>query len=57
MNMYITKMKHKTVANHNTNLIMEFNNLAYVFGPLSQWVRLSYFCSKHNKYITTVPKG
>jgi hypothetical protein len=57
INMYRTEMKHKTTTNHNTNVITEFDNLAYVSGPLSQWVRLSYFCSKLNKYITTVPKG
>jgi hypothetical protein len=57
INMYRTKMKHKTKANHNTNVITEFDNLAYVSEVLSQWVRLSYFCSKLNKYITTVPKG
>jgi hypothetical protein len=57
MNMYRTEIKHKTIANHNTNVITEFYNLAYVSGPLSQWVRLSYLFSKINKYITTVPKG
>jgi len=35
MNMYKTEMKHKTKTNHNTNVITEFDNLAYVFGPLS----------------------
>jgi hypothetical protein len=50
-------MNHKTTTNHNTNVIMEFDNLAYVSDPLSQWVMLSYFCSKLNKYIKTVKKG
>jgi hypothetical protein len=36
---------------------MEFGNIAYVFGPLSQWVRLSYFSSKLQKYIIKVPNG
>jgi hypothetical protein len=57
INMYRTEMKHKTTTNHKINVIMEFRNLAYVSGPLSQWVRLSYFSSKLNKYITTVPNG
>ena len=50
-------MKHKTTTNHNTNVIMKFDNLAYISRPLSQWVKLSYFYSKLNKYITTVTKG
>jgi hypothetical protein len=57
INMYRTKMKQKIEENHNTNVIMEFDNLAHVSEALSQWVRLSYFCSKINKYITIVPKG
>ena len=57
INMYRNKMKHKTTTNHNTNVIMEFDNLTYVSEPLSQWVRLSYFCSKLNKYIATMQKG
>jgi hypothetical protein len=35
INMYRTEMKHKTTANHNTNVITEFGNLAYVSKPLS----------------------
>ena len=50
-------MKHKKIANHNTNFITKFSYLTYVSGPLSQWVRLSHFCKKINKYITIVPKG
>jgi hypothetical protein len=50
----INQEEHQTI---NTNVIMEFNNLAYVSGPLSQWVRLSYFYSKIYKYITTVSKS
>jgi hypothetical protein len=57
MYMYRTEMKHKTTTNHNTNVITKFDNLAYISGPLSQWVRLSYLCSKLNKYIIVVPKG
>ena len=38
-------------------MITEFENLPDVSGPLSQWVRFFYLCSKLNKYITTVPKG
>jgi hypothetical protein len=57
MNMYRTKINHKATANHNTNVITEFDNLAYVSGPLSQWVKIYYLCSKLEKYITTVPKG
>jgi hypothetical protein len=30
---YRYEMKHKTTTNHNTNVITEFENLAYVFGP------------------------
>jgi hypothetical protein len=55
--MYITEMKHNKTTNHNTNVIMDFDNLPYISRPLSQWARLSYLCSKLNKYITTVPKG
>jgi hypothetical protein len=33
INMYRTEMKHKTTTNHNTNVIMEFDNLAYISGP------------------------
>jgi hypothetical protein len=44
INMYIIEMKHNTTTNHHTNVITEFVNLTHVSGPLSQWVRLSYFC-------------
>jgi hypothetical protein len=47
--------KHEEQQTINTKVIMEFDNLAYVFGPLSQWVRLSYFCSKLQMYIIKVP--
>jgi hypothetical protein len=57
INMYRTEMKQQTTKNHNTNVITKFDNIAYVSGLLSQWVRLSYFCSKLNKYITVVPKS
>jgi hypothetical protein len=30
--MYITEMRHKTIKNHNNNVIMKFDNLAYVSG-------------------------
>ena len=36
---------------------MEFGNIAYVFEPLSQWVRLSYFSSKIQTYIRKVSNG
>jgi len=49
---------HKGTKNHKQqNLISEFDNLAYISGPLSQWVRLSYFSSKLQKYIIKVPNG
>jgi hypothetical protein len=44
ISMYVSEMKNKKTTNHNTNMIIEFDNLAYVSGPLSQWVRVSYFC-------------
>jgi hypothetical protein len=53
--MYRTKMKHKTTANHNTNVIMEFVNLSYVSGPSLSGIY--YLCSKIHKYIMIVPKG
>jgi hypothetical protein len=54
--MYRSEIKHKQQKSINTNVITEFDNLASVSMSLSQWVRLSYFCSKINKYIPTVPK-
>jgi len=36
---------------------MEFDNIAYVSGPLSQWVRLSYFSSNLQKYVRKVSNG
>jgi len=35
---------------------MEFDKIAHVSGPLSQWVRLSYFSSMLQKYIIKVSK-
>jgi hypothetical protein len=49
--------KHKEQQTITTRLIMKFDNLAYIFGPLSRWVRLSYFCSNLQKYIIKVPSG
>jgi hypothetical protein len=37
-----------------TKLLTKFDKIAYVFGPLSQWVRLSYFSSILQKYIIKV---
>jgi len=31
--MYKTEMKQYTTTNHNTNVIIEFDNIAYVSGP------------------------
>jgi hypothetical protein len=45
MHIYIYEIKHKQQQTINTNVIMEFNNLAYISGLLSQWVRLSYLYS------------
>jgi hypothetical protein len=54
---YRTEMKQSEQQTITREVIMEFNNLAYVSESLSQWGRLLYFCSKLNKYITTRPKG
>jgi hypothetical protein len=52
---YRSRNNHKGTENHKQQkLITEFGNLAYIFGPLSQWVRLSYFSSKLQKYIIKV---
>ena len=42
---------------YQQNFLTEFGNIIYVFGPLSQWVRLSYLYSKLQKYIIKVPNG
>ena len=52
-----SKCKHKEQQTITTNMLTEFGKIAYVSGPLSQWVRISYFYSKLNKYIILVPKG
>jgi hypothetical protein len=44
MNMYRTEMNHKQQQTINTNVIKNFGNLAYVFAPLYQWVRIYYLC-------------
>jgi hypothetical protein len=46
IHIYRSEIKQEEQQTINTNVITEFDNLAYVSGPLSQWVRLSYFCSK-----------
>jgi hypothetical protein len=46
IHIYRSEKKHKQRRTINTNVITEFDNLAYVSGPLSEWVRLSYFCLK-----------
>ena len=38
-------------------MLTEFGKIAYISGPLSQWVRLSYFSSMLQKYIRKVSKG
>ena len=44
--------------NHNTQIDNRVrHNFAYVSGPLSLWGRLLYFCSKSQKYISTMPNG
>jgi hypothetical protein len=40
-----------------TKLLTEFDKIAYVSGPLFQWVRLSYFSSMFQKYIIKVSNG
>jgi hypothetical protein len=45
INMYITEMKYKTTKNHNTNVIIEFDNLAYVSGPCLSGIFLFMFKS------------
>jgi hypothetical protein len=55
---YKSGNKNKGTANHKQKkLLTEFVNLTYVSGPLSRWVRLSYFSSKLQKYIIKVPNG
>jgi hypothetical protein len=49
-----SEIKHKTVENHNTNVITEFGNLAYVFGPCLGGLCLFLF--ETYKYIMIVPK-
>jgi hypothetical protein len=49
--------KHKEQQTITRRLITKFDNLAYISGPLSRWVRLSYFCSNLQKYIIKVPNG
>jgi hypothetical protein len=51
------KVSTKNQQTITTKLLMEFDNIAYVSGPLSQWVRLSYFSSKLQKYIRKVSNG
>jgi hypothetical protein len=41
-----SRHNHEEQKTINTKLIMEFDNLAYVSGPLSQLVRISYLCLK-----------
>jgi hypothetical protein len=43
LNMYRTEMKYKTTTNHNTNVIMEFDNLAYVSRPCLSGICLFLF--------------
>ena len=50
----ISTKNHQTIP---AKLLTEFDNIAYVFGPLSQWVRLSYFSSMIQKYIIKVLYG
>jgi hypothetical protein len=33
------------------------HNFAYIFGPLSLWGRLLYFCSKAQNYIAAMPNS
>jgi hypothetical protein len=55
---YIYGNKHKETTNHNTNLDNRVRHkIAYVFGPLSRWVMLSYFSSNLQKYIIKVKNG
>ena len=46
---YRSEHKHEEQQTMTREVITEFENLAYVSGPLSQWVRLSYLCSKDLK--------
>jgi hypothetical protein len=43
---YIYEINKEEQQTINTNVITEFGNLAYISWPLSQLVRLSYFCLK-----------
>jgi hypothetical protein len=51
------KLSTKNQQTITTNLLTEFGKIAYISGPLSQWVRLSYFSSKLQTYIRKVSNG
>jgi hypothetical protein len=51
------KVSTKNQQTITTKLLTEFDKIAYVSGPLSQWVRLSYFSSMLQKYIRKVSIG
>jgi hypothetical protein len=51
------KVSTKNQQTITTKLLTEFDKIAYVSGPLSQWVRLSYFSSMLQKYIRKVSNG
>jgi hypothetical protein len=52
--MEISINKQQTINNKVDNGVRQSR---LRLGPLSQWVRLSYLCSKIQKYIIKVPKG
>ena len=45
INIYISEIKHEDQQTINNNVITEFDNLTYIFGPLSQWDLLFLFKS------------
>jgi hypothetical protein len=51
------KVSTKNQQTITSKLLMEFGKTAYVSRPLPQWVRLSYFSSKLQKYIRKVSNG
>ena len=51
------KVSTKNQKTIKEKLLTEFNKIAYIFGPLSKWVRLSYFSSKLQKCIRKVSNG
>jgi hypothetical protein len=56
-NIYRSGNKHKNQQTITTKVDNGVRQSRLRLGPLSQWVRLSYFSSKIQKYIIKVPNG